>query len=158
VAVDILVTPQSVFRLAASSGVGAIQLSPETWRVIAQIDGARTIGEIAENLKTDSTVVQKAAENLFRLGLLREGKESDEPVRTTVDRAFFDHIEKEFVKMIGPFGTVLIDDELGTLGATRETFPRDKVAELVERLSVQITEDDRRIRFQQVMLEAIRKA
>ncbi len=158
VAVDILVTLQSVFRLAASSGAGAIQLSPETWRVIAQINGARTIGEIAANLKTDSTVVQKAAEDLYRLGLVREGKESDEPVRTTVDSAFFDHIEKEFVKMIGPFGPVLIDDEVVKLSATRESFPREKIAELVERLSAHITEDERRLRFQQVMLEAMRKA
>ncbi len=157
-AAEIAVTPQSVFRLSAASAPAEIQLSPETWRVIAQINGARTISEIAANLKTDSAAVEKAAQDLYRLGLLREGQESDEPARTTVDGAFFDHIEAEFIKMIGPFGPILIGDEIEYLGASRENFPRVQVAELVERISAHITEEPRRVRFQQIMLEAIRKA
>jgi hypothetical protein len=155
---DLLVTHQSVFRLASSSGDQAIRISNEMWRVIAQINGARTIDEIATNLKAESSMVQKAAEDLYRLGLVQEGTETDEPARPTVDSSFFEQIESEFVKIIGPFGPILIDDELSKLGVTRQSFPRDKVAELVERLSGHVTDEARRLRFQQVMLEAIRKA
>ncbi len=157
VAANILVTPQTVFRLSSSGAPGEVQLTAEEWRVIAQLNGERTISDVAANLKKDSGFVAKTADDLYRLGLLAVGSASDEPARTTMDGAFFEFIEGEFVKKIGPFGLVLIEDEVVNLGESRDSFPRDKVAALVEHVSEHITDEAKRIDFQRIMLEAIRK-
>jgi hypothetical protein len=153
----IVVTPKTIFRLSTQSVPGEIQLSPEAWRVVAQINGARTLTEIADNLNTDSLAIARTAEGLYRLGLFEAGDQSEPPARATVNGVFFNNIEAEFVKMIGPFGQVLIEDELTKLGESRQNFPRDKVAALVEGVSNHITDEQRRLNFQRIMLEAIRK-
>ena len=154
---DMSVTPETILRLTFTSTPGEIQLLPDAWRVVVQINGARTISEIAASLNADTSVVAKTADDLYRLGLLGVGDASDTPARATVNGVFFDSIEAEFIKKIGPFGSILIEDEVVNLGESRQNFPRDKVAELVERVSAHITDEPRRIDFQRIMLEAISK-
>jgi len=74
----------------------------------------------------------------------------------TVDGTFFAQIEHELTKVMGPFAVVIIDDEVTALGADRDSFPRDRVAELVEKVSSEIADEGKRADFQQTMLEAIK--
>ncbi len=77
------------------------------------------------------------------------------PPELTVDGTFFAQIENELAKVMGPVATLIIDDEVAALGADKDSFPRDRVAELVEKVSSEITDEDKRASFQQIMLEAI---
>ena len=77
------------------------------------------------------------------------------PPELTVDGTFFAQIEHELTKVMGPVATLIIDDEVATLGVAKDAFPRDRVAELVEKVSSEITDEDKRASFQQIMLEAI---
>ena len=77
------------------------------------------------------------------------------PPELTVDGTFFAQIEHELTKVMGPVATLIIDDEVAALGADKDSFPRDRVAELVEKVSSEITDKDKRARFQQIMLEAM---
>ena len=43
-----------------------------------------------------------------------------------------------------------------SLGFNRATFPRDAVAALAERISGEIREPEKRVRFQQTMLQLLR--
>ncbi len=154
---DVGITPQTIFRISAEGATGAVHLSAEAWRVLTQVNGSRSIGEIATNLNADAAQIVRTAVDLFRLGLLAADKQSTVPVRTTVNGVFFENIEKEFVRVIGPIGPILIEEEIANLGEGRENFPRDKVAMLVERVSAQIADEKKRVNFQRIMLEAIRK-
>ena len=77
------------------------------------------------------------------------------PPELTVDGTFFAQIEHELTKMMGPVATLIIDDEVAALGADKDSFPRDRVAELVKKVGSEITDEDKRASFQQIMLEAI---
>ena len=77
------------------------------------------------------------------------------PPELTVDETFFAQMEHELTKVMGPVATLIIDDEMAALGAAKDSFPRDRVAELVEKISAEITDDGKRASFQQTMLEAI---
>jgi len=77
------------------------------------------------------------------------------PPELTVDGTFFAQIEHELTKVIGPVATLIIDDEVAALGADKDSFPRDRVAELVKKVGSEITDEDKRASFQQIMLEAI---
>ena len=73
----------------------------------------------------------------------------------TADGTFFAQMEHELTKVMGPVATLVIDDEVAALGVAKDSFPRDKMAELVEKVSTEITDEGKRAGFQQTMLEAI---
>jgi len=77
------------------------------------------------------------------------------PPELTVDGTFFAQIEHELARVMGPIATLIIDDEVAALGADKDAFPRDRVAELVKKVGSEITDEDKRASFQQIMLEAI---
>jgi predicted regulator of Ras-like GTPase activity (Roadblock/LC7/MglB family) len=77
------------------------------------------------------------------------------PPELTVDGTFFAQMEHELTRVMGPVAVLLIDDGVAALGAARDSFPRDRVAELVEKVSFEITDEGKRASFQQTMLEAI---
>ena len=77
------------------------------------------------------------------------------PPEFTVDGTFFAQMEHELTRVMGPVATLLIDDEVAALGAVRDSFPRDRVAELVEKVSFEITDEGKRASFQQTMLQVI---
>ena len=77
------------------------------------------------------------------------------PPEFTVDGTFFAQMEHELTKVMGPVATLLIDDEVAALGAAKDSFPRKRVVELVEKVSSEITDEGKRASFQQTMLEAI---
>jgi predicted regulator of Ras-like GTPase activity (Roadblock/LC7/MglB family) len=77
------------------------------------------------------------------------------PPELTVDETFFAQMEHELTKVMGPVATLIIDDEMTALGVAKDSFPRDRVAELVEKISAEIADEGKRASFQQIMLEAI---
>jgi predicted regulator of Ras-like GTPase activity (Roadblock/LC7/MglB family) len=77
------------------------------------------------------------------------------PSELTVDGNFFAQMEHELTKVMGPVATLIIDDEVATLGAAKDAFPHDRVVELVEKVSSEITDEGKRANFQQTMLEVI---
>jgi len=77
------------------------------------------------------------------------------PPEFTVDGTFFAQMEHELTKVMGPIATMIVDDEVAALGAARDSFPRDRVAELVAKVSSEITDKGKRASFQQTMLEVI---
>ncbi|MDH4136812.1 MAG: roadblock/LC7 domain-containing protein [Anaerolineae bacterium] len=77
------------------------------------------------------------------------------PSELTVDGDFFAQMEHELTKVMGPVATLIIDDGVAALGAAKDAFPRNRLAELVEKVSSEITDEDKRANFQQTVLEAI---
>jgi hypothetical protein len=78
--------------------------------------------------------------------------------KAMVAAVFFDKIEDALARAMGPLAMVIIEDEIVALGEDRKAFPRDRLADLVERVSISIKDDSRRLQFQRVMLEAMRKS
>jgi hypothetical protein len=74
-----------------------------------------------------------------------------------VNGTVFDQISVELARAVGPMAVLTLEEEIANLGEAREMFPRDRIPELVERLSQTIRDGTKRLRFQQIMLEAIRK-
>lgn len=73
-----------------------------------------------------------------------------------VDGKFFDQLTRELARIMGPAASLVIEDEISALKETRATFPKARVAELVERASGSIRDETKRVQFQRVMAEVIR--
>ncbi len=148
---------QVVFMLFNGNLVEEIHLKPGEWRFLTQVDGVHSVVEIARSLAIDQAAADSIAESLYKAGMLQIAAGSVVPPSATVNGNFFDHVTRELTLVMGPMASVVIEDEVGALGETRENFPRDRIAELVERLGKVVRDDARRLQFQQIMLDAIRK-
>lgn len=146
-----------IFRLSSKELSAEVTLTPAAWRVLVQFDGSRSVAEVARAAGVDEPEACQIADGLFRAGILQVAPGSAPPPRATVNGAFFDQLALELARAIGPLATLTLEDEIAALDEFRESFPRERVPELVERLSQTIQEDARRLRFQQLMLAAIRK-
>ncbi len=73
----------------------------------------------------------------------------------TVNGTFFAQMEHELTRVMGPVATLIIDDEVAALDADKDAFPRDRMAEMVKRVSSEIADEGKRASFQQTMLEVI---
>lgn len=146
-----------IFKLSNRDLSSEVTVTPAAWRVLAQCDGTRSVAEIAQALALDETAVAAVAETLFRCGILQVAPGSAAPPRPAAPKAFFDQLATELARAIGPLAMLTLEDEISALGESRESFPREGAAALVERLSYTIRDEPRRLKFQQVMLEVIRK-
>ncbi len=51
---------------------------------------------------------------------------------------------------------IIIDEAIGDLGQTRSAFPNDKIADLVERVSGEIENEDDKAKFTQIMIDSLK--
>jgi hypothetical protein len=146
-----------IFQFARADLSQEVNLKPEEWRILSQINGARSISQIAQALGLDFAFVSQMADALYRGGLLQVAPGSVVPPSSTMDGAFFDHVIRQLTLTMGPFASVVVEDEIAALGETRDRFPRERIAELVERVGEAIDDREERLQFQKAMLNAIRK-
>jgi hypothetical protein len=151
----IIPSSNAIYRLAARPSA-EIQLRAEDWSVLTQLDGERTVREIAEASQLNELFTSKVICRLYELGLLElvavQVAEA-QPARDLVDAKFIDKIESDLKLAIGPMASFIVDDCAEQMGHSRGELPKDAVPELVERLANEIPDPTRRTKFQEAMLE-----
>ncbi|MCK4897395.1 MAG: DUF4388 domain-containing protein [Anaerolineales bacterium] len=142
-----------VFKFSSSGSPGSVNLQPNEWQVLTQVNGAHSVAEIAESMGQDEFTVAKVLYGLSSAGLLIEGEKPAVPPKAIVNGSFFDNLNNEIIEILGPLGPMVIEEMVDALNETLESFPRDKVAKLVERVSAEIDGEDKQQRFQQIILD-----
>ena len=130
---------------------GGVNLLPTEWEIISHINGARTISDIVDLTGKDEFEIAKTIFNLISTGLLQE-KSSNRSETLHVSPQVFETLEHELVNAIGPMASIIIDETVEKLGASRGAFPGAKVAALVEKLSHEIKNEEKRLHFSQTMI------
>jgi hypothetical protein len=153
---EVLSSTDAVFNISASGSTNTVSLKPIEWQVLAQINGQRSVIEIAEHLQLPEFEVAKIIYSLTTAGLLNEVTGIQNVFREIVDEEFFDQLMVIFTEVIGPIGPIIVEDEIKFLGEDRAAFPQDKAAELVERVSLEISDSAKRTQFQKQMVAVLR--
>jgi hypothetical protein len=105
----------------------------------------------------DEEMASRIVNTLYQAGVLEKAVGNIPAAPATVDGNFFEQISRELTWSMGPLSEIILSEEIGALGETQEQFPRSRISELVERVTEAILDESERIRFQQIMLEVIRK-
>ena len=153
---EVLSSTDAVFSISASGSTNTVSLKPIEWQVLAQINGERSVIEIADLLDLHEFEVAKIIFGLTTAGLLHEVTDSMNAFREIVDESFFEQLMVNFTEVIGPIGPIIVEDEIKLLGEDREAFPQSKAAELVERVSLEISDSAKRAQFQKQMVAVLR--
>ncbi len=144
-----------VFALSKSKSPSDVTLCSAEWAVITQTDGHRSVKEIAKILALSIEEAMDLFQGLNEKGLitiLSTDKIKEEFVLVT----FFDTLEKELTIIIGPVAPFVLEDTLWAMDGDKSKFKIDRVPELIESLSDEITDNDKRVQFQQIMLSNIK--
>jgi hypothetical protein len=153
---EIISSQDIVFKLSSKRAPDEVRLKHDSWSVLSQIDGKKTVGDISDELKMGEYDTARNLYHLFSSGLIEIATTPHRKAKKLVDGGFFDLVEKELAEIIGPVAPVILDEEIKDLGEERNSFPVEKVSLLVEKVSGEIADATQRIAFQKTALGALR--
>ena len=65
-------------------------------------------------------------------------------------------MERELTGIVGPVAPFLISDAIAEMDSSKNSFASDRITDLIELISDEISDDGKRIKFQIVMLDYIK--
>ncbi len=145
---------RAVFRLSSRS-MKEFSLRAEDWSVIQNLDGVQTVGEIGDITQLNELMASKVIVRLYDLGLVEyvgERQEDDVQVDVVSDDIIH-QTERELTRAIGPMAPIVLEDCAESLGFKLRQMPKDMMPSLAERLAEEIPDNERRVKFQESMLE-----
>ena len=138
-----------------------VSLQPQEWMVVALSQKQLSLSKIATQIKMDINQVVKIANKLEKHGLAKlQDKEEimpQEKQQKYIPLLFWKTLKTELATLIGPIAEAVIEDEIESLGEIKEKFPYDKISTLIERISEEIDDPNKKIIFQKKMLEILKR-
>ncbi|MGB7574048.1 MAG: DUF4388 domain-containing protein [Thermodesulfobacteriota bacterium] len=148
---QIVPSANAIFRLLPQKNPESISLTGEQWNVSALCNGTKTILEIGEALKWDEFKTSKTIFQLVQLGLLERAEDRKPIKKKLISNGFFQTVETELKKVVGPMAPFVISDKLSDMGATKDAFAQDQVSSFVQTLSEEISDDFMKKEFLRAM-------
>ncbi|MDY6970848.1 MAG: hypothetical protein SV775_00810 [Thermodesulfobacteriota bacterium] len=142
-----------VFKGSVKSDLGNYSLDGETLRVLIELDGKKDLLSVSRSLKIDMKMLKKAIVKLIKLRLI----ERVEKATPMLDDDFFECLKTNLSLSIGPIAEFLLEDELRELGKDPKKIPFHRGVEIVDLLARQIPRQEKRVAFQQAMIEKIKQ-
>jgi len=143
----------ALVKLTENAAPREANLRSLEWAVITQIDGKKTVADIAETLSLNSAELDEIfsrliEENLVEIvGILEN--------RSYITENFFKDVEYSLLLNVGPVAKVLLDDLLTEMNADRRKFPQNLLPLLIEQLSFEISDPAKRFLFMKEMLKRL---
>jgi hypothetical protein len=142
-----------VFKRVNRKDFGEFSMDSHMLGLLMEIDGKKSLSQIAQSRGWKLGDIQNAIVRLLELKLIA-------PVQATVvtvDDDFLDYLRLQLSHAVGPIAEILIEDAIADLGHSRDRFPTNQVAELVDLLAKEIQRDDRAMQFKKNIIEKIRQ-
>jgi hypothetical protein len=143
-----------VFRKVLRGDLGEVSLDGQSLTVLMQLDGQKSIGQIAQTTGMTMIQARDCVSKLLKLNLIV-------PAQSSVPEAplqdFLSFLKRQLALAIGPIAEVLVDDAAEEMGVTLATLPLNRAPEMVEIIAGYIPREQKRLTFQSVMLTKIRQ-
>ncbi|HHJ53172.1 MAG TPA: hypothetical protein ENJ89_08255 [Caldithrix abyssi] len=128
-----------------------VTLRSAEWAIITQIDGHKSIHEISRALAMTMDEAMDLFNGLYQKGLI-DIISTEKIKETLIPVDFFDRLQTELTKIIGPVAPFVIDDVLWNMNCKKDAVPVDRLPELIETISEEIPDEKKKLTFQQQML------
>jgi len=144
-------------KLTGNEPAGHVKLKGPDWEVLNYLEGGEhSVSDIAKLLKIKDMDAASIVFSLIQAGVVEPGEAGKPVTKESVPSDFFENLENELIQLMGPVASIIIDDVVEAFGESRKTFPKDKVAGLVESITNEIYDPQKQVAFQQLMLRQIR--
>lgn len=141
-----------VYRRLQRDDLGEFAMDSRMLTVLMDLDGERSVGQIAQSRGISVQALQAVVTRLLNLKLIA-------PVQTAtiyLDADFVAFLMAEMSSAVGPIAEIIVEDAVYDLGHELHRFPANQVAELVDCLAREIRRPDKAITFKQNILLKIR--
>jgi hypothetical protein len=142
-----------VYQRLQRDDLGEFAMDSRMLTVLMDLDGERSVGQIAQSRGISVQALQAVVARLLTLKLIA-------PVQTAaiyLDADFVAFLGIEMSSAVGPIAEIIIEDAAYDLGHDLHQFPANQVAELVDYLAREIRRPDKAIAFKQNVLLKIRE-
>ncbi|MBF0234141.1 MAG: hypothetical protein HQK62_04980 [Desulfamplus sp.] len=164
-----------IIELIPTSG-DSVTLSSSEWSIIVMLnkypDFNKLIAELKKNYNMTIDDIKASLVNLQKRKILKlfqtevseesseTGHESTEKLSVTPETPalFWEKLENELSRAIGPIAAIVIDDAVSEFHITREKFPGKFLYSLVEKVAAEIHAHAEKTQFQKAMLEVIKQS
>jgi len=142
-----------VLKRTVRADLGEVSLDSQMLQVMMELDGRKTLGQVAQSLNVNLKNLRAIISRLYQLRLCETATES----MPMLGRDFFGILSSELSRAMGPIADVVIEDEISEMGEKPNRFPAHRAAELVDVLARQILREERKVAFQQAMVKKLRE-
>lgn len=150
-------SPDAVPHLAPTIAGENVTIPAADWEVLAQIDGSKSVAELGRALGRSDLETVRILYRLKQSELIGITIDQAAPLQIAMaGPAFFKALYAAVAAAMGPLAEIIIDDTMESLGFTRGALPRTAMAAVTERISLEIRDSAKRVKFQQTMLETLR--
>jgi hypothetical protein len=145
---------EMVFKLSNQRSPSDVKLKTLEWAIVTQLNGEKTVAQIGEILSLSPEENRVMFVRLMREGLLElvQAPEEDPHVPPEI----FEELEYQFTYYLGPVASIILEDILIELKRTRESLEKKQLPLLIELLSLEISNEDKKHEFQKQMLKKLR--
>lgn len=136
-----------------------IVLKSIQWKALAQIDGKKSIADIAQNIGLGVSDTMKVFYTLVKSGLLREAylpeTESPSSMMDLPDTPFITALKNDLIRAIGPIASFMIMETAREMGIDLLADDMEKKAALIETISSRIPSESMSLQFLDTMTDWI---
>ncbi len=125
------------------------------WAVVSQLDGRKTVRQIAENLALNPTEVEEIFKKLVSDDLLVLVNKPEENI--IVPSEFIKLVNHEMTHLLGPVASVIIEDVMDMMRLNKENIDRRNLPNLIDLLTNQIDDPVKQIEFQKNIYPQIKQ-
>lgn len=136
------------FRKRIRKDIEPVSLDADMIRLLLAIDERKSLYQIAAEVEMDAATFKKNLKKLLEQGLI----ETFQKAAALVDKRFLPSLRMNLARIIGPMADIVVDDSVAELKLDAATIPVEQAAELINRVALEIPNEDGRIHFKKSMI------
>lgn len=140
------IEPKMVFVINPDRSADTGDLLHLELAVMSQLDGQKTVSQIADNLALNPDEVEEIFKKLVSAQILKLVNNSGEDHYLPPD--FFKVLSHEMTFLMGPVAGIILEDVLDIMRLGRENFEKRYLPALIDLLTNQIDDPIKQIEFQ----------
>ena len=144
-----------VFALNRDRSPQDVDLLQLEWAVVTQLDGEKTVGQIAENLALNPEEIQEIFKKLIKEEILYLADQSMADIY--VPKEIFDNINHSLTLLLGPVSDIILEDTFKLLQRKPDRLEKQYLPTLIDLLTNQIDDPQKKIEFQKNLYPQIKK-
>jgi hypothetical protein len=144
-----------IFVVNADKSVEDNDLLHLEWAVVSQLDGQKTVRQIAENLSLNAAEVEEIFKKLVTEDLLVLVSKPE--ANNIIPTEFLKMINHEMTHLMGPVASVILEDVMEMMRISKDNFDSRNIPNLIELLTNQINDPVKQIEFQKNIYPKIKQ-
>ena len=144
-----------IFVVNADKSVEDNDLLHLEWAVVSQLDGQKTVRQIAENLSLNAAEVEEIFKKLVAEDLLVLVSKPE--ANNIIPSEFLKMIDHELTHLMGPVASVILEDVMEMMRLSKDNFDSRNIPNLVDLLTNQIDDPIKQIEFQKNIYPKIKQ-